>query len=133
MARPEKPIDWALVDNLLVAGCMGTEICAHFDMHPNTFYAKIEEKYNMSFTQYSSEKKQKGCSILRAKQFEKAAKGDNTMLVWLGKNRLAQKDGDTNNEEREKEIKEKLDNCMNLMNQLQSSALKNESITKESE
>lgn len=92
MSRPEKPIDWNLVDNLLMANCHGTEIAAHFDMHPKTFYAKVEDKFKMTFTEYSLEKKQKGDSILRAKQYEKAVKGDNVMLVWLGKNRLGQKD-----------------------------------------
>lgn len=90
MSRPEKPINWKLVDDLLIAGCTGTEIASHFDMHHDTFYDRVSKEYGTSFTSYSSEKKQKGDSILRAKQFEKAAKGDNTMLVWLGKNRLKQ-------------------------------------------
>jgi hypothetical protein len=90
MSRPEKPINWKLVDDLLIAGCLGTEIAPHFDIHPTNFYIRVEQEYGMSFTAYSAEKRQKGDSILRAKQFEKATKGDNTMLVWLGKNRLKQ-------------------------------------------
>ncbi len=92
MSRPEKPIDWAKVDQLLMAGCLGTEIAAHFDMHPRTFYDRVEEKYGVTFTAYCSEKRCKGDSILRAKQFEKALsnQGDNTMLIWLGKQRLGQ-------------------------------------------
>lgn len=93
MSRPEKPINWEVVENLLIAGCLGTEIAAQFDMHPNTFYDRVEKQYNLSFTDYSSEKKCKGNSLIRAKQFEKAVKkGDNTMLIWLGKNRLGQKE-----------------------------------------
>lgn len=96
MSRPEKPINWILVDNLLEAGCLGTEIAAHFDMHPNTFYDRVSQKYNMSFTEYSTQKKQKGESLLRATQFAKAigqsSKGDNTLLIWLGKQRLGQKE-----------------------------------------
>lgn len=96
MARPEKPIDWKKVDDLLIAGCLGTEIAACFDMHPSTFYLKVEEKYKMGFTQYSSEKKSQGESILRAHQYAKALgltdKGDNTLLIWLGKTRLKQKE-----------------------------------------
>lgn len=90
MSRPEKPINWKLVDDLLIAGCNGSEIASHFDMHPDTLYRRIEEQYGMGFTAYCSEKRQRGDSILRSKQFEKAMKGDNTMLVWLGKNRLKQ-------------------------------------------
>lgn len=98
MSRPEKPIDWNLVDNLLIAGCFGTEIAAHFDLHHETFYNRVQDKYGMGFTAYRAEKLYKGDSILRAKQFEKASKGDNMMLIWLGKNRLKQKDHDISNE-----------------------------------
>lgn len=96
MSRPEKEIDWKKVDDLLVAGCLGTEIAGYFDMHPRTFYERVEKKYNMTFTAYSSEKKSKGESILRAHQYAKALgitdKGDNTLLIWLGKQRLNQRD-----------------------------------------
>jgi len=90
--RPVKPIDWKLVDSLLMSGCTGVEIASHFDMHPITFYQRVEQQYGTSFTNYSSEKKQKGESLLRHKQFEIAMKGDKTMLVWLGKNRLGQRE-----------------------------------------
>jgi hypothetical protein len=92
MSRPEIPIDWDLVDELLIAGCLGTEIAARFCMHPTTFYRRVEEKFNMSFTDYSQEKKSLGDSLLRKVQFDKALEKDNTMMVWLGKNRLKQKD-----------------------------------------
>ena len=92
MTRPEKPIDWAKVDHLLMAGCKGTEIAPHFDMHVNTFYDKVFEKHNIGFTEYSLIKRSQGDSLLKVKQFEKAMKSDNTMLIWLGKNRLEQKE-----------------------------------------
>lgn len=101
MSRPEKPVDWKKVDDLLIAGCHGTEIAAHFDMHPQSFYNKIQAQYNLGFTEYSLEKKQKGDSILRAKQYETALKGNVPMQIWLGKNRLGQKDRE---EEKSKEM-----------------------------
>lgn len=98
MARPEKLIDWNRVDSLLQAGCLGTEIAAAFDMHPQTFYTKVEEQYKTSFTQYSQERRAIGDSILREKQYQKALglteTGDNTLLIWLGKNRLGQRNED---------------------------------------
>lgn len=94
MARPEKPIDWNKVDQLLMAGCMGTQIAPHFDMHVNTFYEKVADHYKVSFTEYSRLKKDQGDSLLHAKQFEKAIKGDNSMLIWLGKTRLGQKENE---------------------------------------
>lgn len=93
--RPEKPIDWDLVDKLLEAGCLGTEIAANFDMHPNTFYDKVLEERKLGFTEYSRQKKSKGESILRAVQFQSAIKDrDRSMLIWLGKQRLNQREPD---------------------------------------
>lgn len=90
--RPEKPIDWKIVDDLLIAGCTGTEVASHFDIHPHNFYDRIVKKHNMSFTDYAAEKRQKGHSLLRTKQFQKAMSGDTSMLIWLGKNKLDQRD-----------------------------------------
>jgi predicted metal-binding transcription factor (methanogenesis marker protein 9) len=93
MPRPEIPIDWERVDELLIAGCLGTEIASYFSMHPNTFYDRVVAKYNVSFTEYSTQKKATGEALLREAQFKKAIKKhDNTMLVWLGKQRLGQKE-----------------------------------------
>lgn len=101
MARPEKQIDWQRVDQLLEAGCHGTEICSHFDLTADRFYDRVKEKYGMSFTEYSQEKRQKGDSLLREKQFIKAVDGDNMMLIWLGKNRLRQRDREEKSENQE--------------------------------
>jgi predicted metal-binding transcription factor (methanogenesis marker protein 9) len=95
MSRPEKPIDWKRVDELLMCGCLGTEIAACFDMHPTTFYERVADKYKMSFTNYMSQKRSHGDTLLREAQHKKALKGDNSMLIWLGKNRLGQKDQPT--------------------------------------
>jgi len=90
--RPVKPIDWEKVDRLLEAGCLGTEIAAHFNMHPDTFYIRCQKEKGMGYTAYSQEKKQKGDSILRAAQYKTALDGNTTMQVWLGKQRLGQRD-----------------------------------------
>jgi IS30 family transposase len=90
--RPEIELDWKKIDDLLVSGCNGTEVASHFGVHPDTIYNQCESKFGKNFSNYSAEKRQKGDSLLRAKQFQKALQGDNMMLVWLGKNRLKQKD-----------------------------------------
>jgi hypothetical protein len=92
MSRPEKLIDWEKVDHLLMAGCKGTEIAPHFDMHVNTFYDKVKEKHNICFTDYSCIKKEQGDSLLKVCQYEKALEKDNTMMIWLGKQRLDQRE-----------------------------------------
>jgi hypothetical protein len=118
MSRPEKEIDWVLVDKLLIAGCTGTEICSHFDMHHDTFYRRVEQKYGTSFTYYQQEKRQRGDSLLRAKQYEKAIQGDNTMLVWLGKNRMKQKETPDENNIAEN-IKQQYEMLMSQIKSLQ--------------
>lgn len=90
--RPEKPIDWEKVNQLLEAGCMGTEVCTHFDLSADRFYDRVKQKYGINFTEYALEKRQKGEASLREAQYKKALKGDNMMLIWLGKNRLGQRD-----------------------------------------
>ncbi len=92
MGRPQIPIDWDYVDLLLEAGCKGQEIAGHFGIHPTTFYHRCEEHHDVPFSEYASERKQIGNSLLRLAQYEKAIAGDNIQLLWLGKNRLEQKD-----------------------------------------
>ena len=95
MSRPEKPIDWELVDKLLLAGCNGTQICPYFNMHYNTFYNRFQDHHGIGFSDYQCIKRSQGDSMLLTAQFDKAVSGDNTMLVWLGKNRLEQKETPT--------------------------------------
>ena len=94
--RPPASIDWDRVDELLEAGCLGSEIAAVFAIHPNTLYERTSQKFGISFSEYSQAKRAKGESALRQVQYDKALgkskKGDNTMLVWLGKQRLNQKE-----------------------------------------
>lgn len=90
--RPPIKLNWDQIDDLLVEGCSGREIAGNLGIQPNTLYEKCVEDKKMSFTDYSQHKYEKGDSLLRSVQFKKALDGDNTMLVWLGKNRLKQRD-----------------------------------------
>lgn len=117
--RPEKPIDWDRVNELLEAGCLGTEIAPHFDLHYTNFYDRVEKKYGMSFTEYASKIRQKGHSCLREKQYKKALRGDNTLLIWLGKNRLGQKEHPDQDNFKVEDL-EKFTAIMNLLSQTQS-------------
>jgi hypothetical protein len=93
MVRPIKEIDWDVVDELLEAGCSGVEIAARFGMHPNTLYLKVEEETKLSFSEYSTQIQANGDSILRKVQFDTATKDkDKALLIWLGKQRLGQKE-----------------------------------------
>jgi hypothetical protein len=92
MARPKADIDWKRVDELLEADCEGTEIAAYLGLVPDTLYKRCQEDNKLRFSDYLRQKKAKGNSLLKEKQFEKAISGDSGMLVWLGKNRLNQAD-----------------------------------------
>ena len=90
--RPEAKIDWNQVDQLLEAGCLTTEIAAYLGICRDTLYKRCQHDKKIEFSAYSQEKKARGESLLRAKQFQVAMEGDKTMLVWLGKNRIGQAD-----------------------------------------
>jgi hypothetical protein len=90
--KNEKKINWTIVDEYLEAGCVGTEIAPVLGVCPDTLYRHTLDKFGMTFAAYSQEKKAKGDALIRKKQHDKALSGDNMMLVWLGKNRLKQRD-----------------------------------------
>ena len=88
MARPKVNIDWNKVDKFLEADCEGTEIAAYLGINPNTLYFRCKEDHKVSFSEYLQEKKARGNSLLKVKQFDTAMSGDKTMMIWLGKQRL---------------------------------------------
>lgn len=92
------PIDWNKVDRLLECGNDGVRVAANLGISPETLYRRCQEEKGVGFNAYSAEKKQKGVSLLLAKQYEIAMKGNTTMLVWVGKQQAGQKDGETKSE-----------------------------------
>jgi hypothetical protein len=86
-------IDWEIVDSLIEAGCDGVHIAAYYGVHPDTLYNRCKEENKMDFSNYKAEKRAKGDIKLFKAQFLKAIEDkDNTMLIFLGKNRLGQSD-----------------------------------------
>ena len=92
MGRPKADIDWNKVDKYLQAQCDGVGIAGLLGIHQNTLYLACEEKFKISFSEYSAQKRGEGRELLRAKQFQSAMEGDKTMLVWLGKQYLGQRE-----------------------------------------
>ncbi len=72
--------------------CTLHEIAAFFDVDTNTIESRVRERYGKKFSEVFSEKKKLGHVSLRRKQYEKALDGNITMLIWLGKQYLAQVD-----------------------------------------
>jgi len=90
--RPRVVVDWAVVDKYLQAGCNGTEVAAVLGIDNETLYRRCQDDHKVGFEVYKQAKRAHGDSLLRAKQYQVAMTGDKTMLVWLGKQRLDQRD-----------------------------------------
>lgn len=92
VGRPSAKIDWEYVDRLLEADCTGTEIAANLGMAAITLYRHCEDEKKVNFDAYRREKVAKGDSMIKVAQHKLAMEKDRGMLIWLGKNRLKQKD-----------------------------------------
>ena len=104
MSRPKSVIDWKKVNRMLEEGCLGTEVAAYLGVTPETFYDRVKDKFGICFSQYMQEKKSAGDSFLRSKQFQIALEGDKTMLIWLGKQRLKQREPKDNISEKDAQL-----------------------------
>lgn len=96
MARPKAIIDWNKVDMYLKAGCSGAGIAELIGINSETLYRSCRREHKMDFTEYSQKKREVGNDMLRAKQFDTAMKGNVTMQIWLGKQRLDQRERSEN-------------------------------------
>jgi hypothetical protein len=85
-------LDWKVIDKFLVAGCSGVEIAAYIGVGQETIYDRCLKEKGVKFHEYVQEKRSKGDSLLKDKQFQIAMSGNTTMLIWLGKQRLDQKE-----------------------------------------
>ena len=86
-------IDWDFVGEYLMAGCSGVEVAAQLGIHENTLYQRCKSDLGIEFVAYKQEKQASGESLLRKVQFDAAIKDkDRAMLIWLGKQRLGQKE-----------------------------------------
>lgn len=93
MARPKKKIDEELLFKLASINCSHAEMAAVLDCSSDTLerrYAAVIEKG-----------RQQGRMSLKRKQYEMAMAGNVTMLIWLGKQNLGQRDqpADTSEDE----------------------------------
>lgn len=90
--RTPIPIDWGEVDEWLEAGCKGTEVASLLGISDDTLYERCSKEKGTTFSIYSAKKKASGEANLKWKQHKVALAGDRGMLIWLGKQRLSQKD-----------------------------------------
>lgn len=84
--RPKKVIDYALVEKLANIQCTEVEIAEILEISTRTLQRDKE------FCRIYKKGLESGKSSLRRLQWKAAEKGNPTMLVWLGKQYLNQKD-----------------------------------------
>jgi hypothetical protein len=92
MGRPRKEIDFVQFEKLCGLQCTEPEICSFFGINTDTLCTRCKEQYGKTFKDVYAEKSQSGRIAIRRAQMQAALAGDKTMLVWLGKNMLGQKD-----------------------------------------
>jgi hypothetical protein len=93
MARKEVNIDWEEVAELAQAGCNGQQIADYFGIHYNTLAARCQKDNQCDFSDILQQNRSKGDALLIVKQYESAVKDkDKSMQIWLGKQRLGQRD-----------------------------------------
>lgn len=92
IGRPHKEINWDKLDAALQFGARMIDICGICDISENTVVKAIKEKHEVSFSEYRDLKMSTMRARLLQKQFDVAMAGNVTMLIWLGKQHLDQKD-----------------------------------------
>ena len=92
MARPKKEFDKNEFEKLCGLQCTKEEVCLWFDVTDKTLERWCKETYKAGFSEVFAIKRGLGKISLRRYQWQVAEKGNVTMLIWLGKQYLGQKD-----------------------------------------
>jgi len=83
-------LDMDVVTRAASIGCTITEIAALVGMSTSGLHARLERDEPLATA--IEEARGKGCATLRRYQWQQAAQGNTSMLIWLGKNYLGQTD-----------------------------------------
>jgi hypothetical protein len=87
--RPPVDVDMNVLEALAWAGCTNIEIAARFGVSERTIEMRRREA---GFRAVMERGVARGNISLRQKQMSEALRGNTTMLIWMGKQRLGQKD-----------------------------------------
>lgn len=92
VGRPKSVFNWRECEYLCSIGCTQEEIAGFFQVKRDTLANRIKEEFGITWSEYY-EKYSQGMKVaIRRKQFHVAMDGDTSMLKFLGKNYLGQKD-----------------------------------------
>ena len=97
MGRPRKDLEnmefdgWDQLDALILWST--EEFCAEkLGISVDTLYRRIKEKHGITFAEYKAKRQEALHINLKKKQYDVAMSGNVSMLIWLGKQWLGQKD-----------------------------------------
>lgn len=93
MARPIKKLNQDEMEKLCQIQCTQLEIADWFGVSIDTVTARCKDWGYKSFPDFYKRNSADGKVSIRRGQFKAALKGNPTMLIWLGKQYLGQKDG----------------------------------------
>lgn len=90
--RPLIEIDEEKFEKLCFIHCTLEEISGFFNCSEDTVERWCKREYKMNFAVIYKQKSSRGKISLRRWQWRRAEEGDKTMLIWLGKQELGQRD-----------------------------------------
>lgn len=106
--RPRKVIDQTTFESLCEMQCTKDEICSILKCDEKTLTKWCIENYKLSFSDTFKKVSAVGKMSLRRAQYKAAIEGNTTMMVWLGKQWLGQRepkdDGDAPEDAIEKDM-----------------------------
>ena len=105
VGRPQKQIDYVALEGLCKIQATGEECAAILDISYINLNKKLKEDGHDGFVGYYKKYSAGGRASLRRKQMQVALSGDNTLLIWLGKQYLEQKDKLEHGGDQDKPIK----------------------------
>ena len=92
---PSKPMSDKEFDqlvNMVRIQCTRDEVCGVLNMSEDTLNRRLKERGETNFAALYKKHSHEGKASLRREQWKAAQAGNTTMLVWLGKQMLGQKD-----------------------------------------
>ena len=92
MGRPRKEIDQKMFENMCAIQCTEVEIAGIFECDVDTINNWCKRTYGETFSEVYKQKSAKGKMSLRRLQFKAAENGNSSLLIFLGKQYLGQRD-----------------------------------------
>jgi len=90
--RPRLEIDWKVVTGLCQIFCTLEEIVSVLGISEDTLERACVREHHMRFADFRKKHSASGRMSLRRDQYQAAKRGNTTMLIWLGKQHLGQRD-----------------------------------------